>query len=195
MTEADPLTMRERLLQATYDCVARFGIGKTTVEDVARAAGVSRATIYRSFPGGRDEVLLETVGWELGHFLSDLGDHVRDEPDLVHLVEAGLVYARRAMQEHAVLQTILRTEPERLLGLLTTESAKSIPFIAAFLLPYLRREEAAGRLRPGLDLDRAADHVARMIWSLIGTPGRWDYADDAQLRTLVTEELLAPLFA
>ena len=47
------------------------------------------------------------------------------------------------------------TEPERLLPLLTTESARTLPFIADFLLPYLRREADAGRLRPGIDLDRA----------------------------------------
>lgn len=192
-TTSDPLATRERLLAATYACVARFGIGKTTVEDVARESGLSRATVYRHFPGGRDELLLETVGWELGHYLGRLADHVRDEPDLVHLVEAGLVYARQTLREHALLQKILQTEPDRLLGLLTTESEKTIPFIAAFLTPYLERERAAGRLRPGIDLERAADHVARMVLSLIGTPGRWDYADAGELRVLVTEELLGPI--
>lgn len=60
-------------------------------------------------------------------------------------------------------------------------------------MPYLERERAAGRLRPGIDLARAADHVARMVLSLIGTPGRWDYADAGDLRVLVTEELLGPI--
>ncbi len=192
-TSNDPLAMRERLLAATYACVARVGIAKTTVEDVVRESGVSRATVYRYFPGGRDELMLETVGWELGHYLTRLGDHVRDEPDLVHLVESGLVFARRSLLEHAMLQRILQTEPDRLLGLLTTESAKTVPFIAAFLLPYLQREQAAGRLRANLDLDRVGEHLARMILSLIGTPGRWAYDDPVQLRALVTEELLGPL--
>jgi len=49
--------VRERLLQATYSCVARWGLAKTTVEDAAREAGVSRATVYRYFPGGRDELI------------------------------------------------------------------------------------------------------------------------------------------
>jgi len=187
--------MRERLLSATYACIARYGLAKTTVEDVVRESGVSRATVYRYFPGGRDELVRETVGWELGHYLVRLADHVRDEPDLVHLVEAGLAYARQTLREHALLQKILQTEPERLLGLLTTESARTIPFIAAFLLPYLTRDRDAGRLRRGVDLDRTADHLARMILSLIGTPGRWDYDDPVELRTLVTEELLGSVLA
>jgi len=42
------------VLGATVECVARWGLSKTTLDDVARAAGVSRATVYRLFPGGRD---------------------------------------------------------------------------------------------------------------------------------------------
>ena len=39
--------MSERILEATFACVDRWGIAKTTVEDAAREAGVSRATLYR----------------------------------------------------------------------------------------------------------------------------------------------------
>ena len=64
--QAEP---RERVLEATYTCVARFGMGKTTVEDVVKESGVSRASIYRLFPGGKDQLLRETVGWEMNRFL------------------------------------------------------------------------------------------------------------------------------
>src|ERR1700690_1877077 len=117
MTQAsapDPLTLRDRLLAATYRCVSRFGLGKTTIEDVAKESGLSRATIYRQFPGGRDELLLGTVGWELANYFPSLADHVRDAPDLSQLLEQGLAYAHRSVSEHVVLTKILDTEPERL---------------------------------------------------------------------------------
>jgi hypothetical protein len=44
---------------------------------------------------------------------------------------------------------------------------------------------------PGLDLERAADYVARMLLSLIGSPGRWDLDDPEQVRLLVRGEVLA----
>jgi AcrR family transcriptional regulator len=190
MTSSDPLTMRDRLLEATYTCVARFGMGKTTVEDVVKASGISRATIYRHFPGGRDELLRETVAWEVARFFTELGDRVQDAPDLVELLRRGLVFAHQQVLEHEVLRKMLDTEPERLLPLLSTESARSLPFIASFLMPYLEREERAGRLREGVDIARASDYLARGILSLIGSPGRWDFDDDEQVRELVRDELL-----
>ena len=140
MTQAsDPLSLHDRLLAATYRCVERFGLGKTTIDDIAKESGVSRATIYRQFAGGRDELLLETVGWELSNYFNRLADQVRDAPSLAELLRRGLAYAHRSVAEHAVLRKVMETEPERLLPLLTTESAKTLPFIADFLHPYLGR--------------------------------------------------------
>jgi len=192
---ADPLSQRDRLLAATYRCVERFGLAKTTVEDVVKESGVSRATIYRQFPGGRDELLLETVGWELANYFNELADHVRDAPDLAELLRRGLAFAHRSVTEHAVLRKIMDTEPERLLPLLTTEATRTLPFIADFLLPYLRREAEADRLRPGVDLDQAAEYLARAILSLIGAPARWDLADPGQIADLVRIELLGGISA
>jgi AcrR family transcriptional regulator len=186
----DPLGVRQRLLVDTYVCVARFGLAKTTIDDVVKESGISRATIYRQFPGGRDELLRETVGWEIGRYFIRLADHVQDAPDLAGLLEDGLVFARRTLLEHELLQKILVTEPERLLGLLSTEATKTLPFIADFLLPYLAREERAGRLRDGVDPDRAADYLARAVLSLIGAPGRFELEDPEQVRSLVRRELL-----
>jgi len=186
---ADP-ALRERLLEAAYACVARFGLGKTTVEDVVKQSGVSRATVYRVFPGGKDELLREVVGWEMGRFFGALAESVAGAPDFASLVEEGLVFARRAVGEHEVLQKILVTEPEKLLPLMTTEQHRPLRFITAYLVPFLEREQREGRLRPGLDQAAAADFVARMLLSLIGSPGRWNLDDPAAVHRLVREDLL-----
>jgi AcrR family transcriptional regulator len=181
---------RERVLAATYACVARFGLGKTTVEDVVKESGVSRASIYRWFPGGKDQLLRETVGWEMNRFFARLAEAVYDAPDFATLLEQGLTFAHRSLQEHDVLQKVLETEPERLLPLITVEQHRVLQFITAFLLPYLEREQQAGRIRDDLDLEMAAAFVARMVLSLIGSPGRWDMEDPAQVHELVRDELL-----
>ena len=62
-------------------------MAKTTVEDVADASGVSRATIYRVFPGGKDELLRDTVGWEMDRFFLRLGEELGDAADFPEFLE------------------------------------------------------------------------------------------------------------
>jgi len=71
LTQAQDPTRSTRgigLLAATYQCVSRFGLAKTTIrKDVAKESGAVASDDLSPFPGGRDELLLETVGWELGN--------------------------------------------------------------------------------------------------------------------------------
>ncbi len=175
--------------------IGRYGLARTTVDDVASASGVSRATIYRHFPGGRDQIVRETVGWEQGRFFLRLGEAVASAPDLCVLLEDALVFARKALAEHAVFQRVVQTEPDRLLPLLTVESFRILPMIGGFLVPYLEREHAAGRLRAGAEIGRTADYIARMVLSCIGSGGVYDLDDPAEIRLLVREQLLAGVLA
>lgn len=178
---------RQRILESTYACVARFGLSKTTVEDAARAAGVSRATVYRHFPGGRDELIAAVVHWQYLEFFFRLYDEVHGAESLEEVLERGLVFARRALLEHEVLQKVLQTEPEVLLPQLTVEATRTLSAVSAFLVPYLLRHGLA----EGVDPEQAADFLARMILSYIGSPGRWDLGDPEQVAALVRTELLA----
>ena len=65
-----------RILEAALRCIARWGMAKTTLDDVAREAGCSRATIYRAFPGGKQSVIHATGERELRRFLDDLSAKV-----------------------------------------------------------------------------------------------------------------------
>jgi len=186
---------RLQVLQGTYDCIVRRGMAKTTVDDIAAASGVSRASIYRLFPGGRDEVLRETVGWEMERFFLRLGAELGDAVDFAEFLERALPLARRELSEHAVLQKVLETEPDRLNALITVQQHRVIGAIAAHFLPLLVRDRDAGVVRDGVDLEQAAEYVARLCLSLIASPGRHDLGDPAEVRRLVHHELLGGLLA
>lgn len=177
---------RQRIVEAAYACVARWGLAKTTVADAAREAGVSRATVYRTFPGGRDELISAAVGWATYEFFIRLYEHIQGADSLEQVMERGLVFARRAIAEHEVLQRVMQTEPEKLLPILTVESNLIQKGIADFLVPYLE-DRVAGRL----DLREASDFLARMVMSYMTGMGRWDLDDPAQVAQLVRAELLA----
>lgn len=188
---AAPPPSRERLLEAAYACVARYGLAKTTMEDVAREAGLSRATVYRYFPHGKEQLVRDVVTWEAGRFFDRLTRAVAHHVELGELLEETLVFAHRAVEEHAVLQKILETEPGRLLPVLTTESGRLIALVKQFLVLAMQRTP----LRAGLDADAAADYLARMVLSHIGGQGRWDLTDRVAVRELVRTQLLAGILA
>lgn len=182
---------RQRILEATYACVARWGLSKTTVEDAAREAGLSRATVYRYFPGGREELVDAVVSWQHVLFFVRLYEEVHGATSLEEVLDRGLTFARRSLLEHEVLQKVLETEPEVLMPKLTVESNRTVGLIAGFLVPYLHEHGMA----EGVEIQEAADFLARMILSYISSPGHWDLGDPEQVATLVRTELLAGVVA
>jgi AcrR family transcriptional regulator len=182
-----PTDTRTRLLEATYECIGRDGLGGTSLEDAARSAGVSRATLYRYFPGGREELLGAVITWETLRFFLRLADAVADAPDLETLLVTGIIFAHRSIEEHEVLQRILRTEP----GMLTPQLTVDAPRILQLLQTFFVGRFGGHELHDGLSPDDAAEYVARMSLSFIASPGRWDLSDEAQVRRLVRSEILA----
>jgi AcrR family transcriptional regulator len=178
---------RTRLLEATYGCIARDGIAATSLEEAARAAGVARATHYRYFPGGREELLGAVITWETVRFFWRLAEAVADAPDLATLLIDGIVFAHRAIEEHDVLQRLLGTEPELLTPQLTVDAPRIVNLLQSFFVGRFGAHE----LREGLSPADAAEYVARMTLSFISSPGRWDLSDRVQVRTLVRKEILA----
>jgi len=83
-----------------------------------------------------------------------------------------------------VLQRLLSSEPGRLVPSIADETSRIIPAIGRFLEPYLERESP-------VPAGPAGEYVARMVLSLIGSPGRWDLDDPVQVEELVRTEILA----
>lgn len=178
--------VRGRLLEATYGCIARDGLAATSLEDAARAAGVSRSTLYRYFPGGRDEIVAAVITWETLRFFARLAEAVAEAPDLESVLVDGIVFAHRSIEEHEVLQRLLGTEAELLTPQLTMDTPVVLELLRSFVEPRL-----GDGLCEGVPVSDASDYVARMTLSFIASPGRWDLADREQVRTLVRSEILA----
>jgi AcrR family transcriptional regulator len=182
---------RTRLLAAALVCFEREGMTATSMEDVATEAGLSRATVYRVFPGGRDQLVSETVTWEVGRFLARLGEAVEAEPDLVGRLSAGLRVGHRAIVEHELLQQALRTEPDQLMR----ELVEAGPLITGVVRGYVREQLDRSVLAAGIDLDEAAGYVTRMLLSYLGSQGRWNLDDPIEVDRLVRTQLLAGIVA
>jgi AcrR family transcriptional regulator len=177
---------RQRLLLAALTCIERWGLAKTSLEDVARQAGLSRATVYRYFPVGREELVRETIAWEVGRFFARIEEEVGAEPDLAAKLRRGLMFGHRAIDDHALLQRVLATEPEPFLA----ELARTVPTIETLIRTYLLALLRSERLRPGIDASEAADYLTRLFLSYLGTQGRADLTDPVSVDRLVTTQFL-----
>jgi AcrR family transcriptional regulator len=176
----------EPALEATLTCIARGGMQGFTVEDVAVEAGLSRATLYRWFPGGRDQLISETVTWEVGRFFARLADAIADAPDFRARLERGLAFAHRSLREHRAFQVAMASDQGDIQARLAGIAPIVIGVIRSYLEPLLEHE----RLVDGVTPEEAADHLARLIGSLIVDEGSWDLGDELQVRELVDRWLL-----
>jgi AcrR family transcriptional regulator len=136
-----------RVLDAAKSCCERWGFEKVTIDDIAAAARVSRATIYRMFPGGKD-VLFEALRVrELECFFALLLSRVEGATTLEDLLVRAVVAATQELRADEHLALMLASEPGRTLSQLTVEGLPRIirfanAFLAPLAEPYLDRERA-----------------------------------------------------
>lgn len=189
----------ERIRAGALACIARRGVTKTTVDDVAREAGVSRATIYRVFPGGKDTLIDAVLGREVHRFFAGLAIELARHDDAESLLVAGIGSALRFLTGHEALHAVLSTEP----GLVLSQVAfhrlgPVLDAAAAFTAPYLRPHLRAAGTADDTELDDRAFDVAellvRVVLSYALRPSeRVDPHDDASLTRLVRTHLLPAL--
>jgi AcrR family transcriptional regulator len=180
------MSSRDQALEATLTCIANGGMKGFTVEDVARQAGLSRATIYRYFPGGREQLVTETVTWEVGRFFARLAEAIADAPDFRTRVEQGLAFAHRSLRDHEAFQRAMATDQGEIRARLAGIAPIVVGVIRSYLEPLLEAETLVDDVAP----IEAADHLARLIGSLIVDEGVWDLGDPSQVHELVDRWLL-----
>ncbi len=156
---------RVRVVDAALACLARYGTAKTTIDDIARQAGLSRATIYRAFPGGRDEILAAVVDTEAARLFSAVGVRLGESADLEEALVAGIVEASTRIRDHEALAYLVAHEPETVLGHLAFEDSDRLMKAASrFAAPFLARW-----LRPA-QAERVAEWATRLVLSYVISP-------------------------
>src|SRR3546814_2102441 len=130
----------ERVLTAMGDCIGRWEIAKTTADDIARTAGIARATLYRAFPGGKDVVFDALLQRETARFFAAVTGPLEAAEHLEDLVVLGAVEAARFLAEHEALRYVIAHEPERVLPAFAFHRLDRVLALAtSFAAPHLAR--------------------------------------------------------
>jgi AcrR family transcriptional regulator len=183
-------SQEQRIVDAALRCFARWGIGKTTLDDVAREAGYSRATVYRFFPGGKDGLVETVVAAEQARLFAEIGERLDVAVDLEDLIVGGMTTAAACLLDHRPLQYLLANEPEVVLPRISFHEADHVlRAVSAFVAPYLSRHVAAD-----VDTLRAAEWLSRIVLSYLCSPSpAVDLRDEASVRSLVRAFVLPGL--
>ena len=99
-----------RAVAALLRCLGRYGLAKTNLDDVAREAGCSRATLYR-WVESKPELLRLAVASEEARVLGGLHGSIVGAPDLPEAIVAGVVTAARRSPGTTRCSSSWRTSP------------------------------------------------------------------------------------
>ena len=131
-------------LDAAVECFLRFGIRKTSVQDIARVLGVNRVTVYRQV-GNVDSILRLLMAREVHRHLRTAYERTRvDELTPEGLVRL-LAEMIRITREHPIVARILEDESE-LVGASVQSSAGVFSRIADLITPAIRLAMASGTI-------------------------------------------------
>ena len=174
------------LIDAARRCIARWGVRKTSLDDIAREAGVARATVYRAFPGGKDRLMAAVWQHEADRVLQASEAALAGAATLEDLLTAGMVTAFGLIRDDEVLRAVLEHEPELILPHFAFHRLDGVlDLVAALGRPHLARFLPEAAIRP------AADLVARTALTFGFRPPDWfDPRDPAAARQLVRTYLV-----
>jgi AcrR family transcriptional regulator len=154
-----------RILDAAFDRVMSVGVSRTTVEDVARAAGLTRQTVYRYFRT-KDQLIQRLMVLEAERLMEGVRAPLESTPDLEDALTTSVLFCLRFAREHPLLDRVLATDSDTLLPYLTTRADPVIDRARSMLVDLLRRRDGV-RLEL---VEPCADAAVRTVLSYAVTP-------------------------
>jgi AcrR family transcriptional regulator len=182
---------QDRVVAAALRCLAARGLRHTTVDDVAVEAGISRATLYRAFPGGRDTIVAAVVDAELESLAATIGRAVAPATNLRDALSGTINAAAVWLTANEAIATLMFDEPALLLTHLEFEKMDRTLLVASSrLAPLLDRfvDQATA--------ERVGEWVTRLIVSYLLFPSdEIDLSEPAGAGILVDRHVMPALAA
>ncbi|MFI7370702.1 TetR/AcrR family transcriptional regulator [Actinoplanes sp. NPDC049668] len=186
----DDVTMR--LLDAAYEQFCRMGIRRSTMEDVARRAGVSRITAYRRF-ATKDALVEQVVRREFRRYFDRFLIDIQQAGTVADRVVLGFVSSLQAIRRNPLIGGLMSAEPDVLIPSMVSDGGRTLATVQRFVAGQLRREQQAGNISSRVDVEVVAELMTRLSCSFLVTPGGVvDIDDTAQLRA-VARRYLVPM--
>ncbi|MBZ0187832.1 MAG: TetR/AcrR family transcriptional regulator [Candidatus Obscuribacterales bacterium] len=156
----------EVVLVAARELFGRYGFEKTTIEDIAREAGIGKGSVYLEFPTKQDILMaiVRNFVLEMRGYIEDYMD--RAEPPYLDALEGMLlmhvlnVHGRATSQIHtpdALLHTSIRVRQE---------NKEHFDFMASCFNAMLKRAAKNGEIKKSTDFQSVTDTLLLGMGSL-----------------------------
>jgi AcrR family transcriptional regulator len=182
---------REHFLLAAETCFERYGVTKTTMDDIAKVAGVSRPTVYRYF-ADRDGLILAVVMRRARTLIGLAQEFMRRQETFGDQLVEGLLYMVNTGREDPYVRMLVSPESMELANQVLGASAATVEFTYEMLEPILKEAVERGELRDDLDFRAIATWLTSVALVLVG---RQDIAADTAARREMLRTFLLPAFA
>lgn len=161
--EQDELDRRDQILEAANQCFTQLGIQRTSVQDVARMANLSRGTIYRYF---EDRTVLIDAAIEFGaqKFYQLVAAAMAKKATLAEKLGAMAETHATILLDHRTRNRLMADDAE-LMRHMISDGDSAIRRSAEFLVPYVREAQKRGEVGAGIDVTAASEWLARIIYS------------------------------
>jgi AcrR family transcriptional regulator len=154
----------DRLYEAALVCIDRRGFRKTSMDDIAQEAGVSRPTVYTYFRSKKD-VVLEVIVRQAADLLADVMTKVGRRKGLDRVIEAACLGAL-ATVSHGYFRAFIASGEvvEWIAELSVHERFRAVE--QDFWRPILQEAVDLGEVRADRDIDEMIDWIVFQQFTL-----------------------------
>ena len=173
----------EEVLDAALAEFEDVGIRRSTIEDVARRAGIDRVTVYRRV-GSKDDVIQAVLAREAHRVISRVDAATATLSTLDERIATAFATAILYLRQNTLFNRMLALDSDTVLPRVTAQATSLLAIGIAAAAGLLHRAETDGLLDPIADPQGVSEILVRLVHSFVLTP-------DGTLRLQTRAELEA----
>ena len=154
---------QRRLLEIAIDRFGERGFRRTSVSEIARAAGLTQAAVYAYFPS-KEALFDAAVDADATRLIDDARARSVDTP-ATQLTPMLLLFLVSGLEQHALIRRVVAGhEPEALARLV---ELPALTRLTSAIAEGVREAQGAGEVRRDLDPDMFANGAEAILLSLL----------------------------
>jgi AcrR family transcriptional regulator len=149
--------------QAKKDCIlleaarafSRFGFKKTSVDEIAKAAGVAKGTIYLAVES-KEDLFYQALHREVRQWVAEVSKFIDPRKPADELLGEMAVFGFQKLEESPLVRDLLSGKTKELLPMWSTQFDELRGLGLQNVMEVLRLGIRQGRFRPELDVENVA---------------------------------------